>query len=144
MQAERRGTKRFQMSCPMTITARRRVRTPWSGKGQLFDIAVSGARFFLWAPLVVGTRVLLDVHFMNAEQRTTTVRFDGIVTRAQQEPPYETAVQFQTRGQFLRDGLRNTEPPKVKEAMWPNTRHGSGHPNSANLPLREEVAGEIP
>jgi hypothetical protein len=144
MQAERRGAKRFQLSCPMTITGRRRVRTPWSGKGQLFDIAVSGARFFLWAPLVVGTRVVLDVHFMNAEQRTTTVRFDGIVTRAHQEPPYETAVQFQTKGQFLRDGLRNIELPKVCDAMWPNTRHGSRHPNSANLPLREEVAGEIP
>ena len=101
----------------MTITVRQRSRTPWFGKGQLCDIGVAGARFSLWAPLVVGTRVLLDVHFMNAEERTTTICFDGIVTRAQLEPPYETAVQFQTRGQFLRDGLRKVEPLRVYGAM---------------------------
>jgi hypothetical protein len=103
MPNERRRAKRFELSYPVTVTVHRRAGTVWSGEGKLCNIGPFGAQFRLKGPLAIGTRLAIDVHFINRNRETTTVHFGGIVLRAEQEPPYETAVQFRTGARFLRD-----------------------------------------
>lgn len=118
MSLERRRAKRFELPCLVTVSVRR-ARAGWSSQGNLCDIGEFGARFRLAAPLAVGTRLGLDVHFVNRNRGITTIHFGAIVVRAQQESPYETAVQFRTSARFLRDG------PKTLVA-------GSGHSGSGH------------
>ncbi len=102
---EKRKAKRFEIDCPVTVA----VLSPRNGggtaRGQLRDIGVRGARFHLSYPLVVGMRILLHVHFSHFDERVTTVRFKGTVTRVQQQPPQEFAIQFQRGARFLRGKL---------------------------------------
>jgi PilZ domain len=106
MPRERRRAKRFELSCAVTVTVRGRARTARQGEGRLHDIGAFGARLRLTSPLAIGTRLGLDMHFLNRNDQTTTIHFGGIVLRAQQEPPYETAVQFDTSARFLRDSRK--------------------------------------
>ncbi len=101
---EKRKAKRFEIDCPVTVA----VLSPRNGggtaPGRLRDIGVRGARFHLSYPLVVGMRILLHVHFSHFDERVTTVRFEGTVTRVQQQPQ-EFAIQFQRGARFLRGRL---------------------------------------
>jgi hypothetical protein len=107
---DRRGTARFEIRCPVTV----RVRVPGErrkvrdlGRGTLNDIGERGARIHFSAPLAVKNRICLDIHFCSDPAgQMTTMRFWGIVERTSQEPPYEVAVRFVSRGLFLRDKLR--------------------------------------
>ncbi len=106
---EKRRPKRFEIECPVTVA----VLSPRNGgrmtKGKLRNIGERGARFQLGRPLKVGMRILLYVHFSQADEQVTTLRFEGIVTRVHlhQQPPHEIAVQFRRGGRFLRGKLKD-------------------------------------
>ena len=103
MPPERRRSRRFEVSCAVTVAIVGRRQGSWSAEGRLCDMGDSGARFHLASPLTVGTRLGIDMHFMNRDNRITTMHFTGTVLRAQQQPPFETAVRFETGARFVRD-----------------------------------------
>lgn len=104
---EKRHAKRFEIDCPVTVGIRGRGNGHGLEQGRLHDIGVRGARFCLSRPLGVGTRIILHIHFRDASERVSTVRFEGIVTRAKQVPPHEIVVRFRRGGRFLRNDLEN-------------------------------------
>jgi PilZ domain len=116
---EKRGTARFEIHCPVTV----RVRAPGQarlarelGQGILRDIGEKGARFQFNRPLEVKERICLDVHIhSDPDDRATTMRFWGIVERAQRQFPYEIAVRFVSRGLFLRSKLKRLN--KVSQSV---------------------------
>lgn len=81
-------------------------------RGEVVDVGVGGARLHLSQPLPVGTRVMLDICFPTSGA-ATTVRFEGTVTRAQEQPRYEIVVRFHRSGMILRSelGALFTLPP---------------------------------
>ncbi len=105
---QRREFKRFEIRCPVTVKVlRRRGKGARTREAILFDIAVGGARFGMEEPLPEGSPVVVHVHFRNARERETTLRFEGIVTRLKEGPRYEIAVQFQSNGRFVRSELKD-------------------------------------
>jgi hypothetical protein len=68
----------------------------------LLDIGMGGARLQVGQHLAEGSRVVLHTHFRDAKQKVTTVQFEGIVQRADDQPVYEVAVQFRRGGRILR------------------------------------------
>jgi len=100
---EKRGSTRFAISCPVTVSIRGRGTRPEVTEGVLEEIGVGGARVSVPHPLEVGTPVTLDVHFSHPDGNITTVRFEGAVARASQNPGYDIAVRFRRRGRFLRN-----------------------------------------
>jgi hypothetical protein len=101
--AERRGEKRFQISCPISVLVRTHGRNAEAERGHLCDIATTGARFQFGRELSVGKRIALLVHFPDSPDGVITVRFSGAVIRTQAGIPFEIAVQLRGAGQFLRD-----------------------------------------
>jgi len=104
----RSSGQRYELNCPVMVQVLSRGRGGQPERGELLDVGLGGARFTLRRPLAAGTRVFLDVHFSNPPEGVTTIRFKGIVTRSQQEPPHEIAVRFQSGGRFLRGDLNET------------------------------------
>lgn len=100
-----RDGKRFTLTCPVTVVFRGKGRKTAEQRGRLHDIGIRGASFYAPAPLNEGTHVTLMIEFPNVDGQATTVQFDGLVTRAQREPAYETAVVFRSRGRFLRTNV---------------------------------------
>jgi len=81
-------------------------------RGELVDVGEGGARLHLSQPLPVGTRVRLHICFPTSGA-ATTVRFEGAVTRAHDQPRYEIVVRFHRSGVILRNerGAVFTLPP---------------------------------
>jgi hypothetical protein len=110
LHVEKRGTTRFEIRCPVTV----RVRAPGQsrearelGRGMLCDIGERGARFHFSRPLEVKKRICLDVHIQaESDNPMTTLRFWGVVERAQDSLPFEVAVRFVSRGLFLRRNFK--------------------------------------
>lgn len=71
-------------------------------QGWLYDIGKSGARIFLNEPLPLHARYTLDVHLRNAQSKIVTIRFKSTVTGICCGPPYEVALRFLGRGDFIR------------------------------------------
>ena len=95
-------------------------------RGEVVDVGVGGARLHLSQPLPVGTRVMLDICFPTSGA-ATTVRFEGTVTRAQEQPRYEIVVRFRRSGVILRNELEAlfTLPPRPRVE---NTARRGGNP----------------
>ena len=99
---EKRGWKRLRIDCPVMLKISSRGRPASLVSGQLLDIGMGGARLQVGQHLPEGARVVLHTHFRDAKQKVTTVCFEGIVQRADDEPVYEVAVQFRRSGRILR------------------------------------------
>lgn len=122
---DRRRSKRFHISCPITVMLRVRGRNAWREQGHLCDIGTNGARFQLNRQLSVGQILVLLVHFQDSGKGVTTVRFLGTVTRAEAGSVPEIAVRFRRGGQFLRHlaevrGSQQLASPKADSAPWIN------------------------
>jgi hypothetical protein len=122
---ERRDEKRFTITCPVTVIFRDKGRCVAEEHGRLHEIGIRGASFYAPTPLDVGTHVTLLVEFPNGDGRVTTGKFEGLVTRAQVKPTYETAIVFRRRGKFLRGEMAElvarfasgeTHPPEPGDA----------------------------
>ena len=109
---EKRDGKRFGMNCPVSLKVLSRGQRHEAVCGEVIDVGVGGARLHLSQPLAVGTRVKLDICFPTSGA-ATTVRFEGTVTRAQEQPRYEIVVRFHRNGMILRNelGALFTFPP---------------------------------
>ena len=109
---EKRNGKRFGMDCPVSLKVLSRGKRHEAERGEVVDVGVGGARLHLSQPLPVGTRVMLDICFPTGGA-ATTVRFEGTVTRAQEQPRYEIVVRFHRSGRILRSELEAlfTLPP---------------------------------
>jgi hypothetical protein len=102
---EKRASERLAISCPVTLSVRGRGTRPEVTEAVLEEIGIGGARVSVPHPLEVGTPVTLDVHFSHPDGSIATVRFEGVVARASQNPRYDIAVRFRRRGRFLRDRI---------------------------------------
>jgi len=92
--------------------------------GHLLDIGMGGARLQVGQHLEEGSRVVLHAHFRDAKEKVTTVRFEGIVQRADDQPVYEVAVQFRRSGRILRRDVGEllTLSPKASPMKNGNVR----------------------
>jgi hypothetical protein len=125
LHVEKRGTIRFEIRCPVTVL----VRAPGQnrgnrelGQGMLCDIGERGARFHFTRPLQVKKRICLDVHMQSDSiNPMTTLRFWGIVERAQDSHPFEVALRFVSRGMFLRNKFK-----RLNRLSKPVKRYESG------------------
>ena len=101
---EKRNGKRFAMNYPVRLKVLSRGKRHEAERGEVVDVGVGGARLHLSQPLPVGTRVMLDICFPTSGA-ATTVRFEGTVTRAHEQPRYEIVVRFHRSGMILRNEL---------------------------------------
>jgi hypothetical protein len=99
---ERRDGERFRITCPVTMLFRNKRAKVGEQRGRIRDIGIRGASVYAPVPLDVGTHVTLMVEFPDGAGNVTTAQFEGLVTRAEVVPAYETAVVFRHRGRFLR------------------------------------------
>ena len=99
---EKREWKRLRIDCPVMLKISSRGRPRSVVSGHLLDIGMGGARVQVGQHLREGSRVELHAQFRDARQKVTTVRFEGIVHRADDQPIYEVAVQFRRGGRILR------------------------------------------
>ena len=99
---EKREWTRLRIDCPITLKISRRGKVATFVPGHLLDIGIGGARLQVGRPLDAGSRVVLHAHFRDAKHKVTTVQFEGIVQRADDQPVYEVAVQFRRNGRILR------------------------------------------
>ncbi len=100
---EKRHGKRLGINCPATLRIAARGKPPELLNGRLLDVGIGGARLQVARRLETGARIILEAHFRGAKQRVTTVRFEGVVRRVQEQPAYEVAVQFRRAGRILRE-----------------------------------------
>lgn len=123
---EKREWTRLRIDCPVMLKIPSRGRESSVVSGHLLDIGMGGARLQVGEHLQEGSRVVLHTHFRDAKQKVTTVRFEGIVHRADDQPVYEVAVQFRRGGQILRrdEGEVVTLPPATELA--PKNGKGRG------------------
>ena len=121
---EKREWKRLMIDCPVMLKISSRGRAAALVSGTLLDIGMGGARLQVGQRLPEGARVVLHTHFRDAKQKVTTVRFEGIVQRADDQPVYEVAVQFQRGGRILRREVGDflTLPLKVSPIKNGNLR----------------------
>lgn len=99
---EKREWKRLRIECPVLLKIPSRGRVASLVPGHLLDIGMGGARLQVGQHLAEGSRVVLHTHFRDGKQKVTTVQFEGIVQRADDQPVYEVAVQFRRGGRILR------------------------------------------
>ncbi len=121
---EKREWKRLRIESPVTLKISKRGSPTAFVPGQLLDIGMGGARIHVGRQLEAGSRVILHAHFRDTKQRVVTVRFEGVVQRADQQPLYEVAVQFRRNGQILRGGAEEvlTVQPTAKNRGNGNVR----------------------
>lgn len=115
--ADRRRAERFHIDCAMTLAIRDRGKMLEIEPSCLCDIGAYGARFCASTRLKPGTRVTLHVNFPSARHGVTTIRFEGIVTRAQEQ--HETAVEFDRPGKFLKRRFELLRPPAPTKPKKP-------------------------
>jgi hypothetical protein len=110
---EKREWKRLEIDCPVMLKISSRGRAAALVSGTLLDIGMGGARLQVGEHLPEGSRVVLHTHFRDAKQNVTTVHFEGIVQRADDQPVYEVAVQFHRSGRIVRRDVGDllTLPP---------------------------------
>ncbi|MFB3920673.1 MAG: PilZ domain-containing protein [Terriglobia bacterium] len=96
-----RRHERYAIESPVTVCPRGAAGNQESQIGRLCDIGVRGARFCLDRPMSANEAVTLLAHFRDPNERVITVRFEGVITRARQAPPYEFAVRFRKAARFL-------------------------------------------
>jgi len=96
-------------------------------RARLLDIGARGASLYAPAPLPVGSDVTLMIEFPDGAGRIKVVEFEGLVTRAQAKPLYESAVVFRRRGRFLRSSIgdllarfRSKAEPELPESEAPS------------------------
>ena len=99
---EKREWKRLRIDCPVMLKISSRGRPASLVSGHLLDIGMGGARLQVGEHLPEGARVVLHAQFRDGKQKASTVRFEGIVHRADDQPIYEVAVQFRRGGRILR------------------------------------------
>jgi hypothetical protein len=67
-------------------------------------------------PVPPGTKLTLFVHFQAPQKQVTTIRFEGIVQRLQEEPRFQIAVDFQGTGRFLQKQIVDLHAMKAASA----------------------------
>jgi len=92
----------YKIDCPVSVLTPGRGKKRTLARGWLHDIGEQGARILLNEPLPLDARVALDVHLPNLDSKITTVRFKSMVTGVCYGPPYELALRFLGRGDFIR------------------------------------------
>ena len=102
-----REAKRFEIRCPVTVHVSNGQKHKVNVQGVLYDIGVDGARVALEQPVPPGTKISLFAHFRDPEEQVTTIRFEGIVQRLDEEPRFQIAVNFQGTGRFLQGQFSN-------------------------------------
>ena len=122
-----RKHERFAIESPVTVGLSGSGSGEGLRVGRLCDIGVRGARFCLDRPLPANKGVTLLAHFRDPFERVVTVRFEGVVTRARQAPPYEFAVRFRKAARFIPAGLGQTlgETPQLPGPVGSNQMGGS-------------------
>jgi len=93
---------KYKIDCPVSVLTPGRRKKRTIARGWLYEIGESGARILLDRPLSLNSRVTLDVHLSNPDSKITTVRFKSVVTRIYYGPPYELALAFWGREDFIR------------------------------------------
>jgi hypothetical protein len=111
-----RDAKRFEIRCPVTVQVSNGQKHKVNVQGVLYDIGVDGARVALEQPVPPGTKISLFAHFRDPEEQVTTIRFEGIVQRLQEEPRFQIAVDFQGTGRFLQKQIVDLRTLKVAGA----------------------------
>jgi hypothetical protein len=111
-----RDAKRFEIRCPVTVQVSNGQKHKMKVQGVLYDIGVDGARVALEQPLPPGTKISLFAHFRGPEEQVTTMRFEGIVQRLQEEPRFQIAVNFQGTGRYLQKQIVDVHARKVTGA----------------------------
>jgi PilZ domain len=96
-----RDAKRFEIRCPVTVQVSNGQKHQVKVQGELYDIGVDGARVALEQPVPPGTKITLYAHFRNPEEQVTTIRFEGVVQRLQEQPRFQIAVNFQGTGRYV-------------------------------------------
>lgn len=111
-----RESKRFEIRCPVTVQVSNGQSHKVEVQGVLYDIGVDGARVALDQPVPPGTKISLFAHFRNPDEQVTTIRFEGIVQRLQEEPRFQIAVNFQGTGRFLQKQIIDLQAMKTANA----------------------------
>ena len=118
-----RKHERYAIESPVTVGLCGAGSSDGVHVGRLCDIGVRGAKLCLDRPLPPNELVTLLAHFRDPKERVVTVRFEGVITRARQAPPYEFAMRFRKAARFI--------PPGPGQAVEGPLRLPS--PASANL-----------
>ena len=105
-----REARRFEIRCPVTVQVSNGQNHKVKVQGVLHDIGVDGARVALDQPVTPGTKITLDAHFQDSDEQVTTIRFEGVVQRLQEEPRFQIAVNFQGTGRFLQKQIVDLHP----------------------------------
>jgi hypothetical protein len=92
----------YKIDCPVSVLTPGRGKKRTVARGWLYDIGAGGARIYLDDPLPLHGRFTLDVHLPGPDSKIITVRFKSVVTGICYGPPYELALCFLGRGDFIR------------------------------------------
>lgn len=92
----------YKIDCPVSVLTPGRGKKRMVARGWLHDIGENGARIFLDEPLPVHARFSLDVHLPSSDSGIMTIRLKSIVTAVCYGPPYELALCFLGRWEFIR------------------------------------------
>ena len=92
----------YKIDCPVSVLTPGRGKKRTVAQGWLYEIGMHGARIFLNEPLPLHARFTLDVHLPNPDSKIITIRFKSTVTGVCYGPPYELALRFLGRGDFIR------------------------------------------
>ena len=111
-----REARRFEIRCPVTVQVSNGQNHKVKVQGMLYDIGVDGARVALEQPVPPGTKITLFAHFRDPEEQVTTLRFEGVVQRLEEEPRFQIAVNFQKTGRFLQKQIVNINSVKAAAA----------------------------
>jgi hypothetical protein len=120
-----RDAKRFEIRCPVTVQVSNGQKHKVNVQGVLYEIGVDGARVALEQPVPPGTKISLFAHFRGPEEQVTTIRFEGIVQRLQEEPRFQIAVSFQGTGRYLQKQIVDLHACKVTGADGSSRKRNS-------------------
>ncbi|MBI4166006.1 MAG: PilZ domain-containing protein [Acidobacteria bacterium] len=123
---EKREWKRLSIDCPVILKISSRGRAAALVSGHLLDIGMGGARLQVGQHLQEGSRVVLHTHFRDDKQNVTTVHFEGIVQRADDQPVYEVAVQFHRSGRIIRQDVGDLLLVPSDKVQQPKNGKGRG------------------
>ena len=111
-----RDAKRFEIRCPVTVQVSNGQKHKVKVQGELYDIGVDGARVALEQPVPPGTKITLYAHFRNPKEQVTTIRFEGVVQRLQEQPRFQIAVNFQGTGRYVQKQIVDLHASKAAGA----------------------------
>jgi len=111
-----RDAKRFEIRCPVTVEVSNGPNHKVKVQGELYDIGVDGARVALKQPVPPGTKITLYAHFRDPDEQVTTIRFEGVVRRLQEEPRFQIAMNFRGTGRYLQKRIIDLHALKVTGA----------------------------